>query len=316
MSNVRSWLPVVKPSPLNSFPKRLITKWILVINKIIIKYFYKFRHKGANELGFSSNGNGLLLLNADYPLGKKGSIIELPKDLVIYQEVQINGSWEVGESKFLAKCLERLNFGNVKKLALLDIGANSGLVTLQALNMFKTNADVFMFEPISNHVEAIKSNLREHSNVVIKPFALSDRNGKSKIYTQVSNHGNTSLLDSLVPLEERITSEIDLVDTTDFCHKYLEKYDNLVIKCDTQGMDALILSRIPVGVWQKVDSAIIEVWALPVIQEDDVSSLLANFNFFRERSWSSDFNDTLSLKDISDFWLSNSGDSKNLFLRR
>lgn len=316
MKGLKSWLPIVKPKPFSTFPKRLIKKWAFIKDSVLILKFQSIRSKGANFVGLSPNGNALLSLNGDYALGKKGTIIELPRDYVIYEEVQRKGSWELEESEFLSHRLKKLSQTPAEKIAILDIGANTGLVTLQALNISKSKPDIFMFEPISEHVVALEHNLSGHNNVYINNFALSDHNGSTEIFTQSTNHGNTSVFKSLVPVSERITSVIELKDTEEYCTKFLEEYDGFVIKCDTQGMDALILARIPEAIWDKVDSSVIEVWALPVITKEDVTILLPRISKFKHKSWHSSFEKEVEVSEIESFWLSNSGESKNLFLSR
>ena len=61
--------------------------------------------------------------------------------------------------------------------------------------------------------------------------------------------------------------------------------------------------------------AVIEVWALSEINVQDVDKLLimwSNLDF----SWTSDFRIRIGLNEIREFWLSNSGVSKNLFLTK
>ena len=96
----------------------------------------------------------------------------------------------------------------------------------------------------------------------------------------------------------------------------MKGFDEYVIKCDTQGLDALILSRIPNRIWQSTEAAIIEVWALPEILEQDVTDLLAMCQDFKFASWHPKSQERLSLKEISEFWLGKSGTHRNLFLSK
>ena len=84
---------------------------------------------GSRIVGATFNGNTLLQLNKKYALGDKGTVLELPRDSVIFESVQKRGVWELDKSKFLAHGLKRA-CRNTDKVALLDIGANTGLVTL------------------------------------------------------------------------------------------------------------------------------------------------------------------------------------------
>jgi len=306
----------MNPIPLRSFPKKLIRKLYFKAKKSVRTFLWKFNFVGAEVIGDTPSGNTLLRLNKDYSLGNKGTVLELPRDKVIFDEIKRRGAWELEESEFLAFGLRKAGQLSNFKVALVDIGANTGLVTLQALNLSKINIEVFLFEPIPRHVLAIKHNLRYFSKIHINEFALSDVNGTSEIFTQTTNHGNTSLLKSVVPLDEQISTPIQLVDTGEYFDNYLKEFDRYAIKCDTQGMDALILARIPKVIWQNVEVAVIEVWALPEINEQDVVHLLTMFQYFEYFSWSPISQNIKSLSEISEFWLSKSGTYRNLFLSK
>jgi len=310
------WIPLTTPTPIRSFPRRLIKKWRFIIGNLVGTIEVKFNLVGARVVGETSSGSTLLRLNRDYALGRKGTELEIPQDKVIFESVKRRGSWELEESEFLAFGLRKVGKIQNLKVALLDIGANTGLVTLQAMNLSKTNIEVFLFEPIPRHVAAIKHNLRDFSKIYINEFALSDVNGTSEIFTQTSNHGNTSLLKSVVPIDEQICTQIRLVDVGEYCDNCLKGFDIYAVKCDTQGMDALILSRIPGAIWQNTEVAVIEVWALSEVSEQDVTHLLTMFQNFEYFSWNPISQDIKSLSEISEFWLSKSGTSRNLFLSK
>jgi FkbM family methyltransferase len=311
-----SWIPFVKPRPAKSFPWRLIRKICFIVKKITEIIGLKFDLTGARVVGVTPSGNTLLELNKNYPLGLKGTVLELPKDEVIFEYVRRRGLWELEESEFLAHGLLRIGGMPKSKTALLDIGANVGLITLQALNLSKTSPEIFLFEPINRHVLAIQHNLRKFSNIHINEFALSNENGIAEIYTQETNHGNTTLLNSIVPPVEQIRTQIRVVDTAQYCDSFLSTFDSFIIKCDTQGMDALILSRIGNRIWENTEIAVIECWALPEISEQNVTDLLLMFQKFEYASWDPKSCKTISLNEISEFWLSKSGASRVLFLSK
>jgi len=121
------------------------------------------------------------------------------------------------------------------------------------------------------------------------------------------------LLKSVVSPIGQIQTEIRLVDTKEYCDTFLTKHDRYIIKCDTQGMDALILSRIPNRIWEKVERAIIEVWALPEINNLDVTNLLNMCQHFNFRSWEPKFQNKIGMNEIREFWLGKSGSVRNLY---
>lgn len=316
MTNFRKLFPVTDLYPIRTYPQRLIGDWLLIAKKIVITIGVGMGFLGARIIGTTPFGNTLLQLNKNYALGPKGKVLEIPMDGVIFRHVKKTGTWELEESKFLARSLKMAS-RNTSKVALLDIGANTGLVTLQAMNLSNTLAEVFLFEPVPRHTSAIRKNLENLSNIHINEFGLSDKQGEAYIFTQATNHGNTSLLNSVVPEIGMISTQIQLVDTTTYCNEFLRNFDKYVIKCDTQGMDALILSRIPSWIWEKCESAVIEVWALDEISKLDVDALLTFCQEFEYVAWQpNNWNEKIKLSEVREFWLNKSGASKNLFLSK
>jgi len=86
---------------------------------------------GAIEVGCAASKNTLLILKGNSPLGKSGSVLEIPKDEVIYESVRRVGSWDLPDSEFLASGLLKIAREITicsTNVALIDIGANTGLV--------------------------------------------------------------------------------------------------------------------------------------------------------------------------------------------
>ena len=306
-------------------PLRAIKKIYFIMRRIVairshVTYLAcKIRFSGASIIGNTSTGNIILSLNKNYLLGERGTILQLPQDQVIFKKIRYYGNWEIEESKFLGRTLKELSSISRRKTAFFDIGANTGLVTLQAMNFSAANNDVYLFEPVPRHIIAIKNNLKKLMKTVqieINEFALGAGNGISTIYTEDLNHGNTSLYRSGVPQVRHIETSIELVSTEEYFANFTNKYTSYVIKSDTQGMDALILSRIPKNIWSAVESALVEVWALPEVDENDVKKLMEIWKNFEHISWNPDFQKEVHFDEIENFWLSKSSKAKNLFLTK
>ena len=313
------WIPFTSPRPLVSFPQRLSVKIGRIIRDSILLLCARCGISGAKIVGKTNEGNSLLRLNKNGCLGSKGSLIEAPRDRSIFESIRKYGNWEIKVSEFLSESLKKIGPNPDGKSVLLDIGANVGLVTVQALNMSKVQNDVYLFEPLENHVNAIRhnvSNIVRACNVHVVEVALSDKDGVAVIYTEVSNRGNSSLLTSVVPLNDRNQIEISTVETSRYMTNLLMGYSRIVIKCDAQGMDALILARFPNDAWEKVFCACVEVWALPDISSTDVDNLIEAWSTFEYISWSPDFDSAVDLSDVRNYWLSKSNDQRNLFLKR
>ena len=307
-------VPLVKPLPLKSIPQRLFRKYLFVMEGYLFILHYGLGHSGAKKLGLTPDGNALLQLKIESALGLKGSILELPQDQEIFETVQKTGSWALEESIFLAEGLRKAERLSNSKTALLDIGAHCGLITLQAMNLSKTKNEIFCFEPLPRHSAAIKYNLRNLPNVHNYNFGLSNKNSSSEIFTEITNYGNTSLFQTLVPESKQIKTSIKLVDATEFCDQFLDRFDSYVIKSDTQGMDALILSRIPSRIWLNTVAAVIEVWAVPEINDIHVSNLLAKIQHFECGMWHPKSGKEIDFNEVGEFWTSKTRQSRNLFL--
>ena len=318
MSNSKNWLSKLDHLKGYSVFLNLMYKCRSLISEVVTPLLIKFGVIGAKTVGITINGNMLLQLNKDSALGSKGTILEIPRDKVIFEFVRRKGLWELEESQFIAQALKSAHRrSNSSKIALIDIGANTGLVTLQALNLAKTKTEVFLFEPIPRHISAIKRNLGHFSNIHLNEFALSYKNGQSQIFTESTNHGNSSLLNSVVPKNRMISNTIKIVQTEKFFARNLNKFASYVIKCDTQGMDALILSRIPRSIWKKCESAVVEIWSIKEIRSADVDKLLDMWKDFQFFNWHPDFTGgNIKLDEIKEFWLKKSGKARNLFLSK
>lgn len=304
--------------------KRLLLEFFPILKKLhklmhsLRVIGQKLRLTGAREVHSAESDLAALTLNKSYPLGAKGREIYLPKDKIIYEFIKFRGCWEVEESRFLAKMLVTLcSRENQKGVALIDIGANTGFVSLQAMNLAGTGNDCILIEPVGSHAAAIRRNFANSNfKVIVKELALSDHDGQAELFKQKSNRGNSSLLESVVPTSEKISEFVEIRDSKYFFEKEIDIYDSYVLKCDTQGYDPLILSRIPSSIWNKIESAVVEVWALPFIDPSHVKELLEKLSVFSVASWNSELSSKADLQEVSRFWLSKTSESRNLFLSR
>jgi FkbM family methyltransferase len=176
---------------------------------------------------------------------------------------------------------------------------------------------MILIEPIPLHVGVIKFNLSKFfPNPAIRIFqgALSDQEGTSQIYIETNNRGNTSLFENAMLGHSNTSIQIDLFDTAKFSQRYLSNYSSIVLKSDTQGFDARILSLIPFNTWKNIRAALIEVWALPDIDENDIIKLISIWEKLPSLNFSSASSPAspLSLDEIKMFWGSKSGKSFNL----
>ena len=297
---------IFKLKPFDTFKERLVAK---------LSRFIGFN--SCEFIEMTTSGNSLLKLKRKTPLGRKSKIIQLPKDAVIYESVIKNGFWSLDESIFLSKGLK--DVVQRGRTCFLDIGANTGLISLQVLNKVSANYDNILVEPISQHIEAIKENVASTfngKNVKIYPYALGVQDGQTEIFIENLNRGNTSLLRELVPSDSSYTENIGIKSTLEFSRKYLKDYDFLVIKSDIQGFDSVVLSQLPQEIWDKTYRAVIEVWAHSKVNQKEVNTLCSLFDKFEFLSWSRDLTQKVQISELKTFWLCKNGKQRNLFLSR
>ena len=274
---------------------------------------------GAKQIGVDEYENGLLRLNRTTSLGNRGDVVSTPMDETIFKFVSEHGEWEPRESQFLANriVIAEGRADSNQNLVFIDIGANSGLVSRQVINLSGSNCDLVLAEPIPNHINAIKANIRNfegYNKISIIEAALGTSNGELEISIEDSNRGNSSFLESAMPSSGIRKLKAKTLAVGDFYQIYLTSFDSFVLKSDTQGYDSLILSQFPLEFWNKCQGAVIEVWALPEIDAAPVRRLLNMWSRYWNYNWAPDGSDPASIDEIEIFWLSKSGKSRNLFL--
>ena len=274
--------------------------------------------KGARKFDELQNGNVLISLNTASSLGPKGTVLEVPKDKIIYQELRHRGEWEKEVSNFLSSCIKDLKKES-RNITLLDLGANIGLISLQVINDLEFNIQLIAVEPLPQHISALERNLKSISRtneVIILPVALGLESKMEYIHKQNTNSGNTSLIARVVPTDQVSKVKIQMLDTEEFSSKYLQIDHNFVIKSDLQGFDAKVLSRLSKEIWEKTNAASVEVWALKEIEAQDVLNLVENWKYFSKISWSSSFSNIVTLEEVKEFWLSGTNTHRNVYLKK
>ena len=138
-----------------------------------------------------------------------------------------------GEYWLLRHVLTR-SVGNA--LVLLDIGANRGDWTAEALRLSERSLWVHAFEPSCVSRAILTARFAEQSNVTIHPTALSNESGKAKFYSNGDAAGVNSLSSVSGPCTETV-----VMGTLD---EFLQR-ENIepvaMIKIDTEGFDSLVL---------------------------------------------------------------------------
>jgi FkbM family methyltransferase len=135
--------------------------------------------------------------------------------------------------------------GNV----VIDLGANIGYFTLLAAKLVGEAGQVYAFEPEPRNFAYLKKNIEinAYANVIAEEKAVSDRNGKTKLFicSYDSGHHTINQLDGIEAYSrgrqfERDYIEVDVVALDDFLEGRAERVD--VIKIDVEGAEELAIS--------------------------------------------------------------------------
>lgn len=297
----------------NSYKAKIIALELLSNLKVI----------GCQFAGEHTSGNSILKLNKKSPLGLKGDLIFMPKDEVMYRNVKFFGKWELEESLFLASAVKNLK-NSTSDVTLIDIGANCGLTSIQVMNLLRGNKEksqlnFILVEPLDIHLKALKENLKkfESNNITIFPYALSvGDSGESEIYTESKNFGNTSMISNVVNQKSRKIELIKTKEVNEFIKEELSLRSDIVIKIDIQGLDVLILNEFKSLIPDLIKAVIVEVWAIPSISKLSVDNLRNYISSFEYCAWTPFNGEKISFDEIFEFWTSQTGKTKNLFLSK
>ncbi len=253
-----------------------------------------------------------VLLNRKCPLGEQNDLIYIEKDDVIFRSVLLKGSWGSDESKYLSSLL-------TSDCTLVDLGANVGLITRQILSENTQAIQVIVVEPRKKTMANLKSNLNHLfensiSNIEYCEIAIGSSDGKTTLYTEANNIGNSSLMKDLTL--NTMTEDIQMVSGKNFYSKYLSKNRQYVLKSDLQGLDAAVLNQFDDTFWEKVLGGIIEVWPNEYLTPKDVIELACKLSNQFQLSFSSNFAKSVDKEELIDYWLTLTNKSQNLFFRR
>lgn len=225
----------------------------------------------------------VLTLREDTSLGKKNEKIFVTNDS--YQTWYIMNSRDFHKS-FVGKVLKftKSNIG----YNLIDIGANTGLLTRCLLNNLSNIRNCFLVEPDPDNLFCIKNNLQNFKNINTLDCALDLSDGEKKLFIDQNNKGNLSLNYEMMTLKEDKLSFMNSEDNyINVKTKNIKNYfndirneNNNIIKIDVQGYDEIIFQEIPRDVLIKTDILFIEITPLKSKKFDEEKFTL-NLDFFK-----------------------------------
>lgn len=136
---------------------------------------------------------------------------------------------------------------------ILEAGASDGGDTLEMSSLFP-KGKIYAFEPVASFYDQLKEKLKDHNNVQIFPYALSDTTGSQQFNLSRDEQGNIASSSSLLKPKEHLTEHPEILFTEaitvqtitidDFCHQNkIEKIDFLWL--DIQGNEYHVLKASP-----------------------------------------------------------------------
>ena len=257
--------------------------------KIFLKFFRqkkKLLWTLVNNLmnGFISAPTiSVLTLREDTSLGKKNEKIFVTNDS--YQTWYIMNSRDFHKS-FVDKVLKftKSNIG----YNLIDIGANTGLLTRCLLNNLNNIKNCFLVEPDPDNLFCIKNNLQNFENINTLDCALDLSDGEKKLFIDQNNKGNLSLNYEMMTLKQDKLRFMNSRDNyVNVKTKNIKNYfneiineNNNIIKIDVQGYDEVIFQEIPKDLLIKTDVLFIEITPLKSKKFDEEKFTL-NLGLFK-----------------------------------
>ena len=287
---------------------------------VIEKFLHPLNLWGAKPIGTDLVGNIILKMNRKTSLGERGDLLHIPDDGHILNNVKKYSVWAGEEVEFLIERQKIISNRNPSEIVtFIDLGAHCGLITRQFVLETSFEGRIILVEPVLQHAFAIRKNLSKitrSSNVQVIEAALGIADGKSKIFKEIRNSGNASLFKGLTDENLRTTSDIFVISASEFSKTVAANPGLIILKSDLQGFDAKVLARFSNIFWNILDSAVVEVLAISEIDKSDVEIIVERLKDFKYFSWKPKKEMSITLEEIRIFWLSKSGEQRNLYFSR
>ena len=155
-------------------------------------------------------------------------------DRVIAQQLLLEGVHEEYETEIFKELVKPSN-------VIVVVGANIGYYTLIAARILNGTGWIYAFEPEPHNFEILVKNIRLNGfrNITASQLALSDTNGREKLFLDRSNFGCPSFAEMNIERKNRYV-EVDTITLDAYFEKTVcSKID--LLKIDAQGAEGRIV---------------------------------------------------------------------------
>lgn len=159
------------------------------------------------------------------------------QDKVIVPSLIIYGVWEKFETDLFYKIVKP---GDV----VVDVGANIGYYTLIAAGLVGKEGKVYAFEPEPSNYKLLTKNVGINSfrNVTAIQKAISDDNGKIRLYLDKVNLGAPSFSEENIFIERGSYVDVETISLDEFFENRKKEEKFNFIKIDAEGAEGLIVN--------------------------------------------------------------------------
>jgi FkbM family methyltransferase len=124
-------------------------------------------------------------------------------------------------------------------IVIFDVGANQGAFALAALEILKTRALIYCFEPSPTTFRLLEERLHSYSNVRLYNFGLGECEGEAILYSDKEGSGCASLYKRM-GLSMELTEKVQIRTLDRFCAQ--SGIDHIhYLKLDVEGHELSVL---------------------------------------------------------------------------
>jgi FkbM family methyltransferase len=242
-----------------------------------------------------------------------GEMVELPLDGAISPYVFEHKQWQEEELDFFASHMPSA------ACALVDVGANIGLITRQLLHRLPAIEAALCFEPHPDNFRMLRCNLAHLPRAHLIPAAIGPEAGELKFYEDAGNAGNYSLNPDAMRGRAYRTSSVRCLQVSETLLLDLlpaaQRDLPLLWKSDTQGHDETIMCALPDSFWSRVHAGVMEMWRIerPSFDRNRLAQILSGFPV---RRFGSDMQRNLSVEQILEYSAGNDYGYADLFFAK